>query len=143
MIDIDHFKSYNDCFGHQEGDFCIKSVADVISDHMFRASDVAARYGGEEFAVILPATPIEGGAAVAERIRRAICASRSPDEAFSAAVGKVTVSIGIASCIPQLYWEARDLLACADRALYEAKHDGRNRIAINPVESGPAFFQPA
>lgn len=142
MIDIDHFKSYNDCFGHQEGDICIKSVAQVISDHMFRASDVAARYGGEEFAVILPATPIEGAAAVADRIRRAICASRSSDEAFSAAAGDVTVSIGIASCVPGLYWQATDILTCADSALYEAKHKGRNRIVMAPVEKPSRLRQP-
>jgi diguanylate cyclase (GGDEF)-like protein len=133
MIDIDHFKAYNDTHGHLEGDRCIRAVADVISDHMFRTSNISARYGGEEFAVILPSTPLKGAAALAERIRRALCAVRSRDELFRPITGMVTVSVGVASCIPTLNSDLYGFIACADSALYQAKRAGRNRVVCYDV----------
>lgn len=119
MIDVDHFKSYNDQFGHPAGDDALKTVGHVIRDTL-RGADVAARYGGEEFAVLLPQTSGEEAAAIAERIRHNIAETLFPHR-------RVTTSIGIASCSAELC-SVIDIVAAADKALYEAKHQGRNRV---------------
>jgi diguanylate cyclase (GGDEF)-like protein len=119
MLDVDHFKSYNDNFGHPAGDEALKMVGQVIRDTL-RAADVAARFGGEEFSILLPQTRGDEAAAIAERIRHNIETAEFPHRA-------VTVSIGIASCSADLCVSA-DLVAAADRALYEAKRGGRNRV---------------
>lgn len=130
MIDIDHFKRWNDSFGHQEGDRCLKTVADIIARHMFRDRDVAARYGGEEFVVILPGASAEGALAVADRIRDAVGRLPSADSAMG-----LTVSIGVTACAPKRGDDLTKCLTFADAALYRAKRDGRNRIAFLPYDS--------
>ncbi|HEV7700543.1 MAG TPA: sensor domain-containing diguanylate cyclase [Pyrinomonadaceae bacterium] len=119
MLDVDQFKSYNDSFGHPAGDEALKLVGHVIRETL-RGADVAARFGGEEFAILLPQTTGEEAVAIAERIRHNI-------ETADFAHRQVTASIGVASCSADLCVSA-DLVAAADRALYEAKRRGRNRV---------------
>lgn len=126
MCDVDHFKAYNDSYGHQAGDDCLRRVAEAIQHCMERAADIAARYGGEEFAVILPETQIGGAVFMAEKIRHAIHALHIPHAASS--LGQITLSIGIAAFSPGENDEPERLIETADRALYHAKHDGRDRV---------------
>ena len=127
MIDVDHFKRFNDTYGHQLGDECLRQVASALSMAVLRPSDLVARYGGEEFAVILPSVDQAGACAVAERIRQGIAAlaivHSGNDE-----LGVVTVSVGLACGIPARGTKEKDLITLADRALYQAKHAGRNRV---------------
>jgi diguanylate cyclase (GGDEF)-like protein len=135
ICDVDHFKLYNDGYGHQAGDECLKSVAGAIS-RCFRAGDLVARYGGEEFAVVLPHTNLAGAVLVAERVRSAVAAAALP-HAASPSGDRVTVSIGVASKTPQPTdgADARTLVAEADRNLYLAKHRGRNRVSHREEEN--------
>jgi diguanylate cyclase (GGDEF)-like protein len=126
MIDIDHFKSYNDALGHLDGDGCLRAVAEIIKTAVHRPGDLVARYGGEEFAVILPNTDFEGAQAVARTIHQRL-ASTSILHPNSAVNCMVTVSIGVASGIPTCSTTPDNLLEAADRALYQAKQAGRNR----------------
>ncbi|BAQ66844.1 diguanylate cyclase domain-containing protein [Geminocystis sp. NIES-3709] len=126
MIDIDYFKLYNDYYGHQEGDECIYRVAQGIA-MIKRPTDLVARYGGEEFAVILPSTKIEDGLMIADLIQSTISSFEIPHEK-SKISSYVTLSIGISSLIPNLDTISKDLIAKADKALYEAKNQGRDRI---------------
>lgn len=123
-LDVDYFKRYNDRFGHAQGDECLRRVAGVLKRGR-RISDMVARTGGEEFCLILPNTDWEGALVVAEAIRSGVEALRMehPESPF----GQVTVSIGAAASEPRLTESAEGLLEAADRALYEAKRDGRNR----------------
>ena len=121
MIDADHFKSYNDDFGHPEGDETLRMVAHAMKETV-RDADVAARYGGEEFSILLPQTTSDDAYAIAERIRQKIEVTHFPHR-------KVTVSIGIASCSPELC-TPDDIIKAADMALYEAKRQGRNNVQI-------------
>ncbi|WP_043745389.1 sensor domain-containing diguanylate cyclase [Paramagnetospirillum magneticum] len=127
LVDVDHFKLYNDTYGHQKGDACLKSVAAVLDQQVFRPSDLAARYGGEEFAVIMPNTALEGALHVADRIMEAIRELNLPHGA-SLTAERVTLSIGAAAFTPSDERRAEDLVAAADAALYRAKHQGRNRV---------------
>jgi diguanylate cyclase (GGDEF)-like protein/PAS domain S-box-containing protein len=125
MLDVDHFKQYNDLYGHQAGDECLKVVANAIGRACKRPPDTPARYGGEEFAVILPNTTFEGAAILAERMRSQISMLllQQPGESER----RVTVSIGVASISP--YYDTQDtLVRKADEALYRAKAFGRNRV---------------
>lgn len=127
MVDVDHFKGFNDSYGHLGGDECLKLVARTIAAAVRRAGDVVARYGGEEFAVVLPGTGLDGAASIAERIRDAVEGLRV--EHRSSAVGPhVTVSIGGATAPPGADPDA--LLAMADQALYRSKRGGRNRASL-------------
>ncbi|RPI63324.1 MAG: diguanylate cyclase, partial [Lysobacterales bacterium] len=131
MIDVDHFKSVNDRFGHLAGDEVLRQLADCVSEQV-RGSDVSARYGGEEFVVLLPRTGIAAGFLLAERIREAVAAE--PFELPAGSRLPVTVSIGVAEHGPadderDLKVVAARLLAAADVALYEAKAGGRNTVA--------------
>jgi diguanylate cyclase len=128
VVDIDHFKSFNDTYGHLVGDDCLKMVADCIKRHVTRPQDLAARYGGEEFVVLLPDTPEAGAVRVAERIREEIqkTAFRVSDQVLH-----LTVSIGVCSCAPARADATKALFACADDALYQAKAEGRNRVIAN------------
>ena len=119
MLDVDHFKSYNDQFGHPAGDIALKIVAHVIRETL-RGADVAARFGGEEFSILLPQTTGEEAVAIAERIRGNIEHADFPHRI-------VTTSIGVASCSAELCASA-DIVSAADKALYEAKRHGRNRV---------------
>ncbi len=126
LIDVDHFKAYNDIHGHLAGDDCLRRIAKVASEMVSRPSDLVARYGGEEFAVVLPETPEIGARNVAERIRVAIHDLAMPHEGNSH--GVVTVSIGCATCTPEHDAKLDFLIASADCALYRAKAVGRNAI---------------
>jgi diguanylate cyclase (GGDEF)-like protein len=121
MVDIDHFKSYNDRHGHQRGDELLQTVADAISAAV-RDGDVVYRYGGEEFSVLLPGTDVATAASVAERVRTAVAT------ATSGFAEPVTVSVGVAAEAAPI--APTDLVERADTALYAAKQDGRDRIAL-------------
>jgi diguanylate cyclase (GGDEF)-like protein len=126
MIDIDHFKHYNDALGHVDGDACLITVAEAIKAAVHRPGDMVARYGGEEFVVILPNTDYKGAKAVAENIHANIAESsiHHPDSSVSCSV---TVSIGVTAGIPTCHNSPEHLVQSADRALYQAKQAGRNR----------------
>jgi diguanylate cyclase (GGDEF)-like protein/PAS domain S-box-containing protein len=136
LIDVDHFKSYNDIHGHLAGDDCLRRIAKVTADMVSRPSDLVARYGGEEFAVVLPTTPESGARKVAERIRGAVQGLAMPHEGNRH--GVITVSIGCATYTPDPDMKLDRLIEAADSALYRAKTAGRNA-----VECGhPGVFEP-
>jgi len=126
MVDIDHFKQFNDRLGHQRGDACLRDVASALAKEARRAGDFPARYGGEEFGVLLPATDAAGAAHIAENIRAGVerLAIAHP---LSSAGPLVTVSIGAASLAPTMDDRVEKLVCFADIALYRAKDFGRNR----------------
>lgn len=126
LADIDFFKYFNDYYGHAEGDECLRKVAAAISDAM-RAEDLAARYGGEEFACILPETGNEGALTVSRRILENVRILDVPHEKSTVA-DHVTISIGFATAVPPFKDRPLDVVVMADKALYEAKQKGRNRI---------------
>ena len=130
LLDIDYFKQYNDTYGHQQGDFCLQKVAQAIRSCLKRPADLAARYGGEEFAVILPQTDGAGAVHIATEIRAGIQALAIDHINSQVGLGIVTISIGIASIIPQNGSEPTTLLSAADIALYESKEKGRDRITL-------------
>jgi diguanylate cyclase (GGDEF)-like protein len=127
MIDVDHFKLFNDTYGHQLGDECLRQVASGLSTAVLRPSDLVARYGGEEFAVILPSVDLTGAMAVAERIRQSITALAIAHKANDD-LGVVSVSVGLACGIPTRGVNEKDLITLSDKALYQAKHRGRNSV---------------
>jgi diguanylate cyclase (GGDEF)-like protein/PAS domain S-box-containing protein len=129
LIDIDCFKQYNDNYGHQSGDHALRSVASIISKTMKRSSDLVARYGGEEFAILLPSTDISGASRVAQELLEAI-ESAQIDHHFSEAARYLTISVGVASIIPDPKADYGDLVQAADIALYRAKRGGRNRYCV-------------
>ncbi len=128
MLDVDHFKLFNDRHGHQAGDDCLVMVAQAMKACVRQPGDVVARFGGEEFIAVLPQTDLGAALAVAERVRQAVAALGIPHEASSAAT-VVTVSVGVASWAVQPGQAVATLLKAADDALYRAKNDGRNRVA--------------
>jgi diguanylate cyclase (GGDEF)-like protein/PAS domain S-box-containing protein len=131
LLDIDHFKSFNDRYGHPVGDACLCAVASAISDAV-RASDVVCRWGGDEMAIILPATDGPGALGVAEKVRSAIQVLRFRPNKNSCDWVSVTVSIGVATAMPQpdgTITTPQNLLLAADKALYKAKQEGQNRVA--------------
>jgi diguanylate cyclase len=124
MIDIDHFKKFNDSFGHQVGDQVLRLVAKVLQENV-RGDDLAARYGGEELMAVLPGTAVDICAEIAERIRRRISEARLTRRATGEEISSVTVSIGVAQF--RLAESAEMMIERCDRALYQAKRSGRNR----------------
>ena len=132
LIDIDHFKRVNDIYGHQVGDLVLEGMAQLIVATL-RTTDIVARYGGEEIMVILPGTPVKTAADLAERLRKIVedASFEVPAELDReiSALG-VTVSIGVA-CFSQHTKAMQDLIQGADKALYRAKHEGRNRVVIS------------
>jgi diguanylate cyclase (GGDEF)-like protein len=144
MIDVDYFKVFNDRRGHQAGDDVLRRVAQAAAASLQRAGDRFARYGGEEFAVVLPHTELAGAIEAAERIRAAVAALGIPHPVGKG--GRVTVSVGVAAANPAEGGSTADLIAAADRQLYEAKAAGRNCVAAAgyaPVETpGAAAAQP-
>lgn len=145
MIDIDFFKRYNDHYGHQAGDECLRAVAQTLSGKPGRAHDLLARYGGEEFVCLLPNCDLSGANIQAEALRQAV-ADLQLAHADSPSASCVTISIGVSCCIPEAEEGACALLATADQALYQAKQNGRNCVAsaqpgvtstAHPLPPGP------
>jgi diguanylate cyclase (GGDEF)-like protein len=129
LSDVDHFKAFNDCYGHQAGDDCLRRVAAALSSAGRRPADLAARYGGEEFAMVLPGTVIEGAVDVAQAVSRVIEGLAIP-HARSAVNPKVTLSQGIVALTPEKETSSEDMIKRADQALYLAKQQGRNRYVV-------------
>jgi len=127
MLDIDHFKNFNDCYGHVNGDECLRQVAQAMTDCIVRPTDMVARYGGEEFACILPETDSHGAVAIAEKIRRGIIARAIPHKE-SQVTDCVTASLGVATMPCTAGGSAMDLVGKADEQLYLAKSSGRNQV---------------
>jgi len=134
LIDVDHFKDFNDRFGHPAGDACLRAVVGAVRDAGLRPGDFVARYGGEEFAVVLPACGIDGAAVVAERIRCQVETLHARGESPLAA--PVSVSIGLAALCDARDSTPADLLRAADLAMYDAKHNGRNQVRQRAPECG-------
>jgi diguanylate cyclase (GGDEF)-like protein len=130
IIDVDYFKLYNDSYGHLAGDFCLQQVAKAIKSSVQRVTDLVARYGGEEFAVILPATSAEGALQLAEKIIKNVRKLEIVHEK-SAVSSFVSVSLGVASVIPEKEMTPASLIALADGALYAAKSSGRDRYILH------------
>lgn len=127
LIDVDFFKAYNDTYGHQMGDDCLKRVANSLKDVLKRPTDLIARYGGEEFVVLLPKTDVGGAIALAEEMRAGVEALGIA-HARSQATDRVTISLGVATVTPNPDSSHAELIAEADHALYQAKQEGRNRV---------------
>jgi len=127
ILDIDHFKNFNDTYGHVAGDECLQRIGALLGGMVSRVPDLAARYGGEEFAVILPETDSAGATALAERIRHGIRALRIPHTASSAA-DMVTASLGVVTVDVATLRSPQDVIRLADEQLYLAKSNGRNRV---------------
>ncbi|MEB3308906.1 MAG: diguanylate cyclase [Snowella sp.] len=127
MFDVDYFKPYNDHYGHPAGDQCLRQVAEAAQQVLGRSSDLLARYGGEEFAIILPNTDANGAIDIAQKIQVAIAALAIPHAKTGTTQPFITISLGIASAIPTLETIPQHLIARADKCLYEAKAQGRDR----------------
>ena len=129
LCDVDNFKLYNDTYGHPAGDRCLKKVAQAINFAVNRGQDVAARYGGEEFVIILPNTKIAGALQVATRVKNAVDNLEIPHKS-STVKDCVTISCGVSSLLANTMLTPQDLVDKADRALYQAKYQGRDRIIV-------------
>jgi diguanylate cyclase (GGDEF)-like protein len=126
MIDIDHFKRFNDHYGHVEGDACLKTIATCLAQGSLRPGDLVARYGGEEFTAVLPSVSLEQAVAIAERVRQAVFDLNLPHR--QAPAGRVTISVGAATVSTHAA-TSQKLLEAADAALYTAKRSGRNQVS--------------
>ena len=126
MLDIDHFKRYNDTYGHPQGDVLLRTIAGIFRQTLVRSTDYAARWGGEEFTVLLPGTNMDGALKIAERIRLNVESTAVP--CADGSDTHVTISIGVCSQSPQPGDMANDFVAGADKALYSAKESGRNKV---------------
>ncbi|MDB2447393.1 GGDEF domain-containing protein, partial [bacterium] len=132
LFDIDFFKQFNDTYGHQDGDVALKKVANIAQTAVKRPGDLVARYGGEEFVIILPDTPVEGAAVIAQRLVDAVSGLCIPHEKSSASE-YLTTSVGVAAydfSKEKANIEVRDFIEAADTALYEAKTAGRDRVCV-------------
>jgi diguanylate cyclase len=132
LIDIDHFKTFNDNYGHQTGDQVLRLVAMTLKSNI-KGKDLAARYGGEEFVAVLPATDLEGAVRLAENIRRAVQGKELVKRSTNEKLGRITASFGVATYRPDEH--PATLIERADRCLYAAKRNGRNRV-VNELELG-------
>jgi diguanylate cyclase (GGDEF)-like protein len=128
LIDLDHFKLFNDHYGHQAGDSCLQQVSACLKAGFARSHDLVARYGGEEFVCVMPETSLEGAEAKAQALEKAVRALRIPHEKSAVADGIVTISVGVAIAIPNVGDECAALILCADRSLYLAKDAGRGQV---------------
>ncbi len=139
MIDVDHFKLFNDTYGHQAGDQCLRSLAGVLKDFARRPGDIVARYGGEEFVLVLTNATAQQARLVAERLRDRIVELAIPHQRSSH--GSVTASLGVASLVPSAQHSGPEaLLLAADQALYQAKEAGRNRVSVSRAgDEAPAL----
>ncbi len=129
LADVDHFKRYNDHYGHVKGDACLKAVAGILQREIFRPGDLVARYGGEEFAVILPGTDLQGARTVAERLRSDMERTALPHVASEVAPW-VTMSVGVVATVPLREMPSAWLISAADKAMYKSKYGGRNRVSV-------------
>ncbi len=131
MIDIDHFKLYNDNYGHLQGDQCLKLISKRMSEALLRPADFLARFGGEEFAAVLPETDTQGAVHIAKKLNDSVQNLAIPHE-FSPVSTSVTVSIGVATILPKKDddTDIDTLINMADQALYHAKSTGRNRYHV-------------
>jgi len=127
LLDVDHFKPYNDTYGHPGGDECLRRIAVVLQGAAHRSEDLVARYGGEEFALLLPETPMEGAGELAEGVRQAV-EDLQMQHSGSPTASVVTISAGVGTATPTVHGNPQQLIELADRALYRAKEEGRNRI---------------
>jgi len=127
--DVDHFKKYNDTYGHQRGDECLKAIAGAMREAARRKVDMVARYGGEEFAMLLPDTPAVSALLVAGRVLEAVRALRVPHRS-SPTSDHVTMSLGVCAAVPRAELRPEDLVKLTDRALYDAKSKGRNQAVL-------------
>jgi diguanylate cyclase (GGDEF)-like protein len=128
LVDIDFFKQYNDRYGHLAGDKCIREIAAALHASLQRPADVVARYGGEEFVVILPSTTASGAREVATRVCKLVRQLNIPHE--DSPHGRATVSVGASTVTPSEGVLPHELIATTDRALYDAKNNGRNRVEL-------------
>jgi diguanylate cyclase (GGDEF)-like protein len=126
MIDVDHFKKYNDHYGHLGGDECLRQVAAAVNSSVREGTDLPCRYGGEEFAIILPEVDAATAHQIGERVRTSVSALEQPHVGSS--LGIVTISVGVATMVPTASQSVEALIEAADAALYEAKEDGRNQV---------------
>lgn len=131
MVDVDHFKKFNDRYGHEDGDRCLQAVAQALASVVHRPLDLVARYGGEEFVVLLPDTGADGCAKVAEQLREAVASLEVP-HLDNAPLNRVSISLGGASFVPSPGNAALSLVKAADAALYVAKRAGRNQAYMAP-----------
>lgn len=129
MIDVDYFKAFNDNFGHLEGDEALRKVSSAIRESCCRSSDLPARYGGEEFALVLPTTSPGGARLLAEKLRQTVVGLNIP-HIFPSPGTSLTISIGLATMIPQPGSSSRQLIMEADKGLYSAKNNGRNQVVV-------------
>ncbi|MNF43473.1 Phytochrome-like protein cph2 [compost metagenome] len=136
MIDVDHFKSFNDSFGHVAGDDALRRVAEAIRAACSRSTDLAARYGGEEFAMVLPGTSAGGARLLAEKVRRSIEALAIPHD-MPAPRSVLSASIGVATLTPKAGQACLVLVDMADQGLYQAKNNGRNQVAMVVPDPAP------
>ena len=127
MIDLDFFKSYNDTYGHQKGDDCLKKVANVIEAAMKRPADMAARFGGEEFVLVLPETSFKGAMRLSEELRKSIF-DLNLEHKLNPKASRVTISLGVATTLADKEGCFKNLISNADKALYTAKNNGRNQV---------------
>jgi diguanylate cyclase (GGDEF)-like protein len=134
LLDIDHFKLYNETYGHLAGDDCLKFIVNTIHSILKRPTDICARYGGEEFVGLIYNANLEGGEVISEKIRSAVENAGIPNEASPSKI--VTVTIGSASGYPGVDKNSKGLIALADKLLYQAKTNGRNRIAAELLSIG-------
>ena len=141
LFDIDFFKRYNDNYGHQAGDDCLRLVAEEIGGFARRPGDTSARYGGEEFVLLLSGTDLAQAATIAEACRACV-ESLEIQHSYSQVSNVVTVSAGVASLVPDNDTSRRALVEAADKALYHAKWEGRNRVALVSSTSAPTVFRP-
>lgn len=136
MIEVDHFRAFNDRMGKPEGDGCLKSVAQSLRHVIHRPADFLARYGAGKFGVVLGGTDSDGAMVLAEKLRLAVDALKLPNAA-STTGPTVTVSVGVAFVMPErdAAWQDIELIAAAERALAQAKEAGRNRVVLEPIAS--------
>lgn len=139
LCDIDCFKKYNDHYGHQAGDDCLRRVAQALAGCVQRTADLAARYGGEEFVILLPQTPLEGALVVAENVRQAV-EQLALQHASSIVKPIVTLSLGVATIVPAQHIEPSQLIEIADQALYQAKKSGRNKLISGRITQTEAHL---
>lgn len=134
IADIDDFKHFNDHYGHAAGDQVLMALSNFLQQQVRRAADMAARIGGEEFVIILPSTPLEKARELALMMRERLRTELPGD--ISQQLGAITLSFGVASCMPTVEGSLNELIECADRALYDAKHKGKDRVEVAAPESG-------